>query len=167
MNEEKMSKYSIENLKLQLRKRVMILNMSFNRFSKRIQKLFLILFGLTIGSICVILIGRALIGEPDIDHLSVDKIQTPNNQFMQRESTPLSEEDLVPIGKMKGMIEGEYEAFYVAVDKDGKVYINRDISYSADAYKKSNGWENIKKEQLDEYEKELHFIPNRTKGLKF
>src|SRR5687768_14055094 len=122
MNEEKKRKYSIENLELEFRKRVMILNGRFNRFSKRKQKLFLILFGVMIGCICVILIARALIGEPNNNHLSIDKIQTPNSQFMQRESTPLSEEDLVPIGKMKGMIEGEYEAFYVAIDKDGKVY---------------------------------------------
>ncbi len=55
---------------------------------------------------------------------------------------------------MKGMIEGEFEAFYVGVDRNGKVYINHDLEYSKDAYKKSNGWQSISKEKLNEYYKE-------------
>jgi hypothetical protein len=145
----------------------MILNARFSRFSNQKQKICLLLFGAMVGGICVTLIARALYSRPSNDYISVDKIETPNNHFMQKENSTLSEEDLIPIGKMKGMIEGEFEAFYVAVDKDGKIFINHEIDYSPDAYKKSNGWQNIKREQLDEYSKELHFIPNRTKGLKF
>lgn len=71
-----------------------------------------------------------------------------------------------PAGKMKGEIDGEFESFYLAVDKEGQVYMNRNPEYSEHRYDKSNGWESISQQQLDEYKKELHFIPQRTKGLK-
>lgn len=47
---------------------------------------------------------------------------------------------LTPIGKMKGEINQEFTAFYLAVDKNGQVYINHDPEYGEDRYVKSNGW---------------------------
>lgn len=73
---------------------------------------------------------------------------------------------LTPIGKMKGEIDGEFESFYLAKDKDGLVYINRDPEYSKDRYEKSKGWESITPAEVEEFKKELHFIPQKKKGLK-
>ena len=67
---------------------------------------------------------------------------------------------------MKGEIDGDFEAFYLAVDKDGQVYLNRDPDYSENRYEKSRGWELVTREQLAVYEKELHFIPLQKKSLK-
>lgn len=73
---------------------------------------------------------------------------------------------LAPLGKMKGEIDDKFEAFYLAVDNEGTVFINRDPPYGADRFLKTNGWEAITMEQLKEYEKELHFTPhNNRKGL--
>ncbi len=73
---------------------------------------------------------------------------------------------LTPIGKMKGEINREFTAFYLAVDKNGQVYINHDPEYGEDRYVKSNGWKPITNEQLSFYEDELHFIPHQKKSLK-
>lgn len=73
---------------------------------------------------------------------------------------------LTPIGKMKGEINEEFESFYLAVDKDGQVYMNRNPEYSEDRYDKSKGWESITQEQLTGYKKELHFIPQKSRTLK-
>ncbi len=73
---------------------------------------------------------------------------------------------LAPLGKMKGEIDEQFEAFYLAVDNEGTVFINRDPPYGSDRFLKTNGWEAITMEQLKEYEKELHFTPhNNRKGL--
>lgn len=73
---------------------------------------------------------------------------------------------LTPIGKMKGEINREFTAFYLAVDKNGQAYINHDPEYGDDRYVKSNGWKPITNEQLAFYEDELHFIPHQKKSLK-
>jgi hypothetical protein len=78
----------------------------------------------------------------------------------------ISESQLVPVGKMKGEIDGEFESFYVAVDNKGAIYINRDIEYSERAYDKSDDWKQISREKLAEYERDLHFIPLRSRGIK-
>lgn len=86
-----------------------------------------------------------------------------NMQVMQQQSTG---QQLIPIGKMKGEINQEFTAFYLALDKNGQVYINRDPVYGEDRYVKSNDWKPITNEQLSFYEDELHFIPHQKKSLK-
>ncbi len=73
---------------------------------------------------------------------------------------------LLPVGKMKGEIDSRYEAFYLAVDTDGKLYLNRDMDYGRNAYRKSERWEEITPDQLQTYESRLHFLPHRAKGQK-
>lgn len=73
---------------------------------------------------------------------------------------------LIPIGKMKGEVEGKFEAFYLAVDKEGQLHINRNPPFLKDALHKSAEWETITRQQLDRYEKQLHFIPSHKHGIK-
>jgi len=75
-------------------------------------------------------------------------------------------QDLTPLGKLKGEIDGEFEAFYLAMDADGQLYINRSPSYTKAAYKSADGWELITRNQLSKYEKQLHFIPARKRQMK-
>lgn len=75
-------------------------------------------------------------------------------------------QQLNPIGKMKGEINDEFESFYLAQDKDGKIYMNRNPEYSQNRYSQVKGWELITQAQLDEYKKKLHFITHKTKRLK-
>ena len=76
------------------------------------------------------------------------------------------EQDLIPLGKMKGEMDGEFEAFYLAFDMAGQLYINYSPSYSKEMYCKSNGWLQITRRQLEQYEKQLHFFPTRKNQLK-
>lgn len=75
-------------------------------------------------------------------------------------------ETLTPIGKMKGEIDGKFEAFYLAVDKQGELFINRNPPYSKNAFNKSTNWELITRQQLDEYDKHLHLFPARQNVIK-
>ncbi|QLH32233.1 MAG: hypothetical protein HWD62_07135 [Cyclobacteriaceae bacterium] len=103
----------------------------------------------------------AIYGVP-ANPLTFDKITLPHDIQMQQTDTTT----LTPIGKMKGEIDGDFEAFYLAVDKNGQVYLNRDPDYSENRYDKSRGWELVTHEQLAVYEKELHFIPHQRRSLK-
>jgi hypothetical protein len=73
---------------------------------------------------------------------------------------------LIPVGKLKGEIDGEFDAFYLAMDVGGQLYLNRNLTYARGAYNKANGWEQISREHLAEYEKHLHFIPGRKRQMK-
>lgn len=75
-------------------------------------------------------------------------------------------EQLNPVGKMKGEINGKFESFYIAVDQEGELFINHDPEYSEDRYKKSNGWKPITRQQLETYERDLRFFPSQRKGLR-
>lgn len=75
-------------------------------------------------------------------------------------------QQLKPVGKMKGEIDDEFESFYLAEDKDGQVYMNRNPEYAQHRYDKSKGWEVITQAQLGEYKKKLHFIPQKARRLK-
>jgi hypothetical protein len=79
---------------------------------------------------------------------------------------PMKNETLMPLGKLKGEMNGEFEAFYLAMDAGGQLYINRDLGYRRTAYEKSNGWELITRSQLANYEKQLHFIAARKHQMK-
>ncbi|MEQ1588145.1 MAG: hypothetical protein ABL895_19845 [Cyclobacteriaceae bacterium] len=72
---------------------------------------------------------------------------------------------LIPLGKMKGEIDGKFEAFYIALDQDGQFFINRNPRY-ADALSKSKDWVPISLDQFRNYEQQLHFLPNQGKGVR-
>jgi hypothetical protein len=145
-------------------KAVKVLNSHFNRLSNKNKKITLVLFGIIIGTICLLLIFRAANGIV-ADTFSVQSMSTSKDIYMKN-NKKWDFNQLIPIGKMKGEINGEYDSFYLAVDKEAMIYINRNIEYSEKAYVKNNRWEKITREQLNEYAKSLHFIPFQSKNKK-
>ena len=152
-------------LKKLLRSLVDGLNRIFNRLPLKTKKLVILSFGMCTSAISVMLIIQALQSQENHKEFKPGRISMPYDIFMKEEQGA-SEGQLVPVGKMKGEIDGEFESFYVAVDNQGQIYINRDIEYTEHAYEKTNEWKQISREKLGEYERELHFIPNRSRGIK-
>ena len=140
-------------------------NETFNRLSKQRKKSAVVVFGICVTVVSGFLILQASRNETNETGFKPDRIAMPYDIFMKDESGT-TEDQLTPVGKMKGEIDGEFESFYVAVDNQGSVYINRDIEYSERAYEKTHDWKQISKEKLMEYEKDLHFIPSQGKGLR-
>lgn len=138
-----------------------ILNRKFNAFPNGLKKSILILTGIIIAILSGTMIHNAIHNVPS-NPFSTDKITLPKDIHMPYPDT----QTLTPVGKMKGEIKDEFEAFYLAVDAEGQVFINRDPEYGEDRYNKSKGWEPITREQLQAYEKHLHFIPHQKKSLK-
>ena len=114
------------------------------------------------GAICLSQVIQSVTGENNQSSFSIDRITLPKDINMNEPGT----NKLTPIGKMKGEIDGEFEAFHVAVDQEGQLFINRDPEFSKDSLNKSKGWEPITRQQLETYQKQLHFIPSHKKGLK-
>ncbi len=129
-------------------------------FSNIKRRAILVAAGLVIASLCGVILHNAIDGI-SANTISLDKITLPEDIYMQ----PTDTVKLIPIGKMKGELDGEFEAFYLAIDKEGQVYLNRDPELSEDRYDKSRGWEPVTREQLKVYEKELHFIRHQKKRL--
>lgn len=125
----------------------------------------MLVFGLCATGVSTMLIIQALRNQEIEMHLKPEQVAMPYDIFRNEEST-MSENQLTPVGKMKGEIDGEFESFYVAVDSKGFIYINRDIEYAESAYDKNEAWQQISRKRLMEYEKQLHFIPSRSKGIR-
>jgi hypothetical protein len=155
-----------EKVKASLKALTTPFNEWFNELTDRTKKVILLSYGITVCCIGIIVIVQALSSAQESRTFIIDKITTPKDIHMNNQGKDLPEDQLIPVGKLKGEVNGEFEAFYLAVDKHGQTYINRSLEYSADAYNKSNGWEQITRQQLETYEKQLHFIPARGKGLK-
>ena len=136
------------------------INDRFNRLTTKIKRLAVILFGILMALLCIYLIIRPIDGR--YANLHIEKITLPNDINMKSNNA----QDLTPVGKMKGEIDGELESFYIAVDAEGQLFINRDPEYSENRYRKSNRWEPVTRRQLEAFEKELHFIPHHKKRLK-
>lgn len=141
-------------------------NARFNSLSGKAKRIALLVFGVAMGGMSFMLILQALSNKENGKSISIDEIKIPKDIYMNNEHTGISEDQLIPVGKFKGEMDGEFEAFYLAVDSNGKTYINRSLDYSREAYHKSKGWEEITKAQLDSYRKQLHFLPVRTKAMK-
>jgi hypothetical protein len=137
----------------------------FNRMSAKGKRLSILSFGICVSGISLFLIIQALREQENRIQFKAERIAMPYDIFMKDTQT-VSEDRLVPVGKMKGEIDGEFESFYVAVDGKGLIYINREIEYNESAYDKSEAWKQISREKLTEFEKELHFIPSRSRGLR-
>lgn len=73
---------------------------------------------------------------------------------------------LSPAGKLKGEMNGQFEAFYLAVDKDGGFFMNRNLQFVDKPYAKANGWSEISSKQLAEYLQHLSFVNKKSKSLK-
>jgi hypothetical protein len=139
-------------------------NDNFNSLSRQAKKRTVIMFGVVSASICVATMTGIFTGglkSLHSDSIVIPKTETPME--IKQSSNPL-----IPLGKMKGEVKGEFDSFYVAVDKDARVFINRNIRYDDTAYDKSESWKEISINELKQYERDLHFIPlsNKSKGLK-
>lgn len=156
---------AVIKLKQAFGKRVIVANETFNGLPRRKQKIAVLAFGIVVTLISLFLLSNAKRGESTSTPFSTDRIAMPYDIFMENESE-VSEDQLTPVGKMKGEIDGEFESFYVAVDNQGTIFINRDIEYSERAYDKTEDWKQISREKLMEYEKDLHFIPSKSKGVR-
>lgn len=137
------------------------LNRTFDNLSQRSKRLCVILVGAVVATICLTLIVTAIYGHLD-NTVSIDSLTLPTNIHTPMKDTT----QLTPLGKMKGEINGTFEAFHVAVDKNGQLFINRNPTYAKDRFLKSNGWEPITRIQLEKFEKDLHFIPGQKHSLK-
>jgi hypothetical protein len=155
----------IGKCKVVIDRRISRANDSFNRLPVGTKKMLLLVFGIVISGISVLLIIQALHPQENKGGVRPERISMPHDIFMKDELI-VSDHQLIPVGKMKGEIDGDFESFYVAVDSKGLIYINRHIDYSEKAYDKSESWQQITKVRLEEYEKELHFIPARSKGIR-
>jgi hypothetical protein len=138
------------------------LNSKVNKLSVSHRKVSLIMFGLLIGAILFSQVIQCVVGEKNETQLNVEKITMPNDLYMKTPDT----QKLTPIGKMKGEIGGEFDAFHVAIDHEGQLYINRNPEFTTDSLDISKGWKQITHQELDDYKKKLHFIPYRKMGLK-
>jgi hypothetical protein len=156
---------TFQKVKMGIGERVNRVNSSFNRLSKKRKQMFILVFGMLVTGISATLVIQALKNQKSKIHFKTDQIAMPYDIFMDDERS-ISESQLTPVGKMKGEIDGEFESFYVAVDSEGAIYINRDIEYSERAYDKTDDWKQISREKLMEYEKDLDFIPSRSRGVR-
>jgi len=148
-----------------LRSKVLLLNDTFNSLSIGARRRIAITCGITAAFAILVLTVLPFYSKqeniPDVDAITLPKDINEYHDMEQHNAKTLA-----PLGKMKGEVDGKFEAFYLAVDNEGTVFINRDPPYGADRFLKTNGWEAITMEQLREYEKKLHFIPhNNRKGL--
>jgi hypothetical protein len=136
------------------------LNNHFNRMSTGAKKGCVIAFGTLCAFLCVCTsTGLLKLSSTSITN---DNITMPKS--IQEEMKDGNSEKLIPLGKMKGEHKGEFESFYVAIDKDARVFINRDIRYDSTAYSKSRDWKEITMAELKDYNKSLHFKTFSTKG---
>lgn len=138
------------------------LSTKFNALPLRVKQVCVISFGMMTSMLCMVLVFQALQGKMN-NTIQIEDITFPNDIYMNNTDTT---KQLIPVGKLKGEIDGEFEAFYVAVDDKGQPYINRNPSFGASRFVKSEEWKPITRQQLEVYEKQLHFIPHKTKGLK-
>lgn len=145
-----------------IRAKTELLNDKFNSLSIAARRRITISFGIGTATIVIMLIVQAL----NSDQHSIPAAETitlPQDIYQENEMKHNNANTLAPIGKMKGEIDGKFEAFYLAIDNEGTLFINRDPPYGEDRFLKTNGWQAIPNEQFREYEKELHFIPHSRK----
>ena len=145
-----------------MKRKVDAINKRFNAMPLRAKQFIVISFGMLMSMVCIVLVIQAVQNKV-ADTISIEKINLPKDTFMNSID---STNQLIPVGKLKGEINGNFEAFYVAVDGEGQVYINRNPAFGASRFVKSEEWQPISRKQLEIYEKELHFIPHKSKGLK-
>lgn len=155
----------IKTARLSMDEKVQRTNVRFNNLTAPRKKTMVLSFGIIVSWISILLIIQALQPQENMSLVAPDHISVPHDIFMNNEAS-YPNSHLVPVGKLKGEVDGEFESFYLAVDQNGHMFMNRDLEYSEKAYEKSEQWKPITREELKAYEKELHFIPLRGKGVK-
>jgi hypothetical protein len=147
------------------RKAINKANRKFNKLSLPAKRWLVIFFGIVSAAICLGTV-KGFFSSQKSGLLRGELISMPTTTSPMEKN--LTNDSLIPLGKMKGEIDGEFDSFYVAVDKEARLFINRNITYSETAYRKSEAWKEITMRELKEYERSLHFIPlsQKSKGLK-
>lgn len=135
----------------------------FNALSKPSQHKAVLLIAASLFALLTTLLvwGETVLSEKQIGVISIPSIRQSNDETMKQEQ-------LIPLGKMKGEVNGEFDSFYVAIDKNARIFINRDIDYGPNAFSKSKKWVEITRAKLAEYERDLSFRPinQKSKSLK-
>lgn len=147
-----------------LRGKVDNLNTTFNKMSLPAQRLTMLSIGLLMAAVCLLALADG-INPSQVNPIVTDSILRPNIQPMEKQQDTT---ELIPLGKLKGEINGEFTAFYVAMDRKGNFFKNESPSYSKDRWIKSDNWKQLSYREFKEYEKQLHFLPieGKTKSLK-
>lgn len=143
-----------------IRNKVLTFNTYFNRLPTQRKRIIVLGAGMTMAVACFLILFQSLFIQSD-SPIETESITVPNDIFMNAPN-----QQLTPLGKMKGEIEGEFESFHVAIDTEGQLFINRDPELSKDSLNKEKGWKPISRKQLKQYEKQLHVIPSPKKGRK-
>ncbi len=153
-----------ERLTNTIRSRTGVVNHAFNRLSRKSQRIILLTAGFAIASICVLAIAEGFIPKK-IKAISIDSLTHP---LMQPHEKKRDSTELIPLGKMKGEINGKFEAFYVAMDGQGNFFMNHNPTYAKDRWVKSDDWKQLSYQEFMRYEKELRFLPleGKSKTLK-
>lgn len=149
---------------LWMRSKVYYINEAFNSLSILTRRKIAITCGIAAAATALILTIRPFYSEQENIPL-IKTITLPLDIYEHNEMEQYKAKLLIPIGKMKGEIDGVFEAFYIAIDNEGTIFINRDPVYGEDRFLKTNGWDAITNEQFRLYEKALHFVPHNRKGL--
>ena len=149
-------------LQNQVRAKVDRLNAWFNALPVRAKQVCVASFGMTVTMACIVLIVQAIQAKVT-ETISIEEITRPNDIYMDDTDTT---QRLTPVGKLKGEIDGEFEAFYVAVDSEGEVFVNRNPTYDTTRFVKGVDWKPITRSQLEVYREVLHFTPHKKTGLK-
>lgn len=136
----------------------------YNALPQRTKKAVVLFFGSSTALMSLLMIIQSLYSNTGIS-LSIDSITITKDAYMS-DTTVRNQDALVPVGKLKGELDGEFDSFHLAVDREGALFINRSLEYSPNAYRKENGWEPISRNELRKYEEQLHFIPHRKPGLR-
>lgn len=153
-----------EYLANMLRNRAKQVNKAFNALSLKAQRIILLTAGLCIAAVCVLAITEGF-SPRKVNTIPIDSLTRPlmHPNEKKRDST-----ELIPLGKMKGEINGEFEAVYVAMDGKGNFFMNHNPTYAKDRWLKSDDWKQLSYQEFMRYEKELHFLPidGKSKSLK-
>ena len=134
----------------------------FGAMALRSQKGCVLSFAVLTGILGSTLILKGVSNEDTVNHVSLSQIKTPTDIYMKEKQ---DSDHLIIVGKLKGEVNGEFEAFYLAVDRNGQLYANHNLAFSEQPSVKSSSWEMISRKQLDYYEKTLHFLPVKGKSL--
>lgn len=137
---------------------------SFGAMALKSQRGCVMVFAVLTGFVSMSLMVKGVLDEHSGSHIFVPQIKTPTDIYMKEGK---DDDQLIMVGKLKGEIDGEFEAFYLAVDRNGQIYANHNLTFSEQPLVKSSNWELISRKQLENYEKYLHFLPVRAKSLTF
>src|SRR5882672_4360468 len=83
------------------------LNDRVNRLSATHKRISLLIFGFMMGTTCLLQVVQAVTGDKKQSSFSIESIILPKDINMTKSDT----QKLIPVGKLKGEMDGEFEAF--------------------------------------------------------